>query len=117
MAVIQAPRYRTRKGNLMLKQIWPLATGLLVLVAGLAAMPVGQASAATAGTGTVRLHALPFFPNNWIGTEIVNRYSNRCIDDPGSSTSPGAYLQQWECNGTGAQQWAYGTDSLGNTYI
>lgn len=31
------------------------------------------------------------------------RHSNRCLDVPGSSTAAGVQLQQWNCNGTGAQ--------------
>jgi beta-glucanase (GH16 family) len=31
------------------------------------------------------------------------RHSGRCLDVPGSSTANGVQLQQWDCNGTGAQ--------------
>jgi beta-glucanase (GH16 family) len=31
------------------------------------------------------------------------RHSGRCLDVPGASTAPGVQLQQWDCNGTGAQ--------------
>jgi beta-glucanase (GH16 family) len=31
------------------------------------------------------------------------RHSGRCLDVPGASTSAGVQLQQWDCNGTGAQ--------------
>jgi beta-glucanase (GH16 family) len=31
------------------------------------------------------------------------RHSGRCLDVPGASTAPGLQLQQWDCNGTGAQ--------------
>ena len=34
---------------------------------------------------------------------FVARHSGRCLDVPGSSTANGARLQQWDCNGTGAQ--------------
>src|SRR5262245_59638731 len=34
---------------------------------------------------------------------FVARHSGRCLDVPGSSTAPGVRLQQWDCNGTGAQ--------------
>jgi beta-glucanase (GH16 family) len=35
--------------------------------------------------------------------KFVARHSGRCLDVPGSSTANGARLQQWDCNGTGAQ--------------
>ena len=31
--------------------------------------------------------------------------SNRCLDDPNSSTTNGVQLQIWDCNGGGNQQW------------
>jgi beta-glucanase (GH16 family) len=31
------------------------------------------------------------------------RHSGRCLDVPGASTAAGVQLQQWDCNGTGAQ--------------
>jgi alpha-galactosidase len=31
--------------------------------------------------------------------------SNRCLDDPNSSTTHGVQLQIWDCNGGGNQQW------------
>ena len=31
------------------------------------------------------------------------RHSGRCLDVPGASTTAGVQLQQWDCNGTGAQ--------------
>jgi beta-glucanase (GH16 family) len=34
---------------------------------------------------------------------FVARHSGRCLDVPGSSTATGVQLQQWDCNGTGAQ--------------
>jgi beta-glucanase (GH16 family) len=35
--------------------------------------------------------------------KFVARHSGRCLDVPGSSTANGVQLQQWDCNGTGAQ--------------
>ncbi len=35
--------------------------------------------------------------------KFVARNSGRCLDVPGSSTVNGVRLQQWDCNGTGAQ--------------
>jgi glucosylceramidase len=34
---------------------------------------------------------------------FVARHSGRCLDVPGASLADGARLQQWACNGTGAQ--------------
>jgi hypothetical protein len=34
---------------------------------------------------------------------LVARHSGRCLDVPGSSTADSLQLQQWDCNGTGAQ--------------
>jgi Ricin-type beta-trefoil lectin domain len=31
--------------------------------------------------------------------------SSLCVDDSGSSTTPGSHVQIWDCNGTGAQNW------------
>jgi beta-glucanase (GH16 family) len=35
--------------------------------------------------------------------KFVARHSGRCLDVPGASTANGVQLQQWDCNGTGAQ--------------
>jgi hypothetical protein len=34
---------------------------------------------------------------------FVARHSGKCLDVPGASTAEGVQLQQWTCNGTGAQ--------------
>ncbi|MCO6003467.1 RICIN domain-containing protein [Actinoallomurus purpureus] len=34
---------------------------------------------------------------------FVNRYSGKCLDVPGASTADGVQLQQYTCNGSGAQ--------------
>jgi beta-glucanase (GH16 family) len=34
---------------------------------------------------------------------LVARNSGKCLDVPGASTANGVQLQQWDCNGTGAQ--------------
>ncbi len=34
---------------------------------------------------------------------FVARHSGKCLDVPGASTANGVQLQQWDCNGTGAQ--------------
>jgi hypothetical protein len=41
---------------------------------------------------------------------IIGNGSNRCIDVPSSNATDGNRLQIWDCNGTGAQRWTFGTD-------
>ncbi|MFG2045036.1 ricin-type beta-trefoil lectin domain protein [Dactylosporangium sp. NPDC048998] len=36
--------------------------------------------------------------------------SGRCIDVPGANPADGVRLQVYDCNGTGAQQWTFGSD-------
>ncbi len=38
--------------------------------------------------------------------KIMNLYSGKVLDVPGSSTTPGVQLQQYQWNGTNAQQWS-----------
>jgi hypothetical protein len=38
--------------------------------------------------------------------KFIARHSGRCLDVPGASTNTGVQLQQYECNGTGAQAFA-----------
>jgi hypothetical protein len=44
----------------------------------------------------------------WVreGSSLRNPYANRCLDVPSSNAVRGVRLQVWDCNGTGAQQWA-----------
>ena len=35
----------------------------------------------------------------------TTRMSNKCLDDPASSTTPGTQLQIWDCNGAANQVW------------
>jgi hypothetical protein len=46
---------------------------------------------------------------------LVNHYSGLCLDVPSASTADGVQLQQYTCNGTGAQSFALGTASGGGT--
>ena len=39
--------------------------------------------------------------------ELRARHSNKCLDVPGSSIEQGVVLQQWDCNGTGAQSFRF----------
>jgi len=34
---------------------------------------------------------------------FVARHSGKCLDVPGASINDGVQLQQWDCNGSGAQ--------------
>ncbi len=43
-------------------------------------------------------------------TSRIVGYGNRCIDVPGSNGADGQYLQMWDCNGTGAQNWTFAAD-------
>jgi hypothetical protein len=38
------------------------------------------------------------------GYQLVARHSGKCLDVPGASIAQGVKLQQWDCNGTGAQR-------------
>jgi hypothetical protein len=38
---------------------------------------------------------------------IVNKVNGKCLDVPGGTTSDGALLQLYTCNGTGAQIWQF----------
>ncbi|BFV55329.1 RICIN domain-containing protein [Kitasatospora sp. CMC57] len=42
-------------------------------------------------------------PTGW--TTLVNRNSGRCVDAAAAATANGTAVQQYSCNGTGAQQW------------
>ena len=42
---------------------------------------------------------------NSASRSLVNPASQRCLDDPQSSTTDGTRLQLFDCNLTGAQQW------------
>jgi hypothetical protein len=42
--------------------------------------------------------------------KFIAQHSSKCLDITGSSTADGALLQQWSCNGTGAQ--AFGFESV-----
>jgi hypothetical protein len=37
---------------------------------------------------------------------LIARHSDKCLDVPGASTADGVPLQQWTCNGTGAQSFS-----------
>jgi hypothetical protein len=37
--------------------------------------------------------------------QVVQKYSNKCVDVRQNSDNPGAYVQQYDCNKTRAQRW------------
>jgi hypothetical protein len=46
---------------------------------------------------------------------FVNHYSGLCLDVPSASTADGVQLQQYGCNGTGAQSWSLAPAGGGTT--
>ena len=48
------------------------------------------------------------------GVTLVARHSGRCMDVSGSGTADGTNIQQWTCNGTGAQ--AFRIEDVGGGY-
>src|SRR5262249_52654915 len=40
------------------------------------------------------------------GAYLVNTATGKCLDDPGSNTTPGTHLQIWGWDNTPAQQWS-----------
>ena len=46
----------------------------------------------------------------WIAQNggYYNPQSNRCLDNPGHSTTPGTQVHIWDCNGANAQKWKLG---------
>ncbi len=83
-----------------------LVLALLTTFLSVAVIPAASADASPAAT------AAPMGKYTVVLT-LMNRYSGKCIDDPGQSTTPGLPLQQYDCNGTVAQQWAVRHESDG----
>lgn len=40
-----------------------------------------------------------------VSSELVSPMSGRCLDANGRSTTPGAKVEIWNCNGGAGQQW------------
>lgn len=78
----------------MKQLLWRMSAGALAAFAAVVALP----AAAHASSG-------PY--------QIVQKYSLKCMDVRDGSTSPGAYVQQYGCNGTPAQRWTL--DPVPNT--
>jgi hypothetical protein len=78
------------------KAVPPLALVLVVAVVVAAA----QAPHATAAVGSGQTYV------------VLNANSDKCVDSRGSSAANGNPVQQYTCNGTGAQRWTFtATDS------
>ena len=69
----------------------------------------GAISASVPGHGVVMYRVSGGTTGGGGGSTTVLRGvgSNRCLDDPNSSTTNGIQLQIWDCNGGGNQQWTY----------
>jgi Ricin-type beta-trefoil lectin domain len=50
---------------------------------------------------------VPVSPHTMVVTGVS---SGRCLDDNSNLTVDGNRVQSWECNGTDAQKWAFGSD-------
>jgi hypothetical protein len=51
-------------------------------------------------------------PTGW--TTVINKTSGKCVDARAAVATNGTALQQYTCNGTGAQQWQFQVTSNGN---
>jgi Ricin-type beta-trefoil lectin domain-like len=93
-----------------------LCVGLLTACLSLAALTAAPAGASPVSTAHAAAAGLPASGlTSWI--QLSNRYSGRCIDDPGQSSTAGQPLQQYHCNLSAAQQWEFWTDAKGYTVI
>jgi hypothetical protein len=89
-----------------------LCLGLLAACLSVAAMTAAPAGAGPVTTARATAQGPRAIINGaWI--QIKNRYTYKCIDDPGQSWTPGQQLQTWDCNMSPAQQWEFRTDSNG----
>ncbi|MFB7510085.1 RICIN domain-containing protein [Streptomyces broussonetiae] len=84
-ARVRAPRRRRRTAALTAAFLLPAAAGI-----ALASAP-GAAAA-----------SIPTAP-----TTVVNAGSGKCVDASGGATGNGTAVQQYTCNGTGAQSWQF----------
>ncbi|GJF31250.1 hypothetical protein KNE206_39500 [Kitasatospora sp. NE20-6] len=98
MSIAPAPRRTRARGRAV-----PL-TAVLGLVASLT-------TAAVLAQGTeARAAALP---TGW--TTVVAKNSGKCVDAAAAATADGTAVQQYACNGTGAQQWQF--QDAGGGYV
>lgn len=52
---------------------------------------------------------IPLYPQKGVSGVLVG-YGSACVDDNGRMTTNGNKIQMYECNGTPAQYWTFGTD-------
>ncbi|GAA5065461.1 hypothetical protein HNP84_006779 [Thermocatellispora tengchongensis] len=71
--------------------VLPLLTAMIAMLLTAAASPAAAAQATT----------------------LVGAGSNRCLDVTGNTSTPGASLQIWDCNGRPNQRWTTGTGQPG----
>jgi len=109
----------------MRKPLWPAGFSLIAIVMSLTALPTAMASAGpvagirpgTAAWTMAHGAAAAGRSRTYLSYELENRYSSRCVDDPGQSTQPTQQLQQYRCNGTVAQIWTEGVDANGYIFF
>lgn len=69
---------------------------MLVMVAGLLALPAAAARSAEADTGAAGAHTV---------VKIRAKHSGKCLDVEGASRANGAKVIQWDCHGGANQKW------------
>ncbi|WP_138357532.1 ricin-type beta-trefoil lectin domain protein [Streptomyces sp. So13.3] len=80
----------------------------------------GQAGLGIQGYRTDQFDSLSITPGSGTGggtgtgpvTSALN--AGKCLDDYTGSTAPGAVVDIWDCNGSGAQQWTVGNGAVTN---
>ncbi|MCZ4125359.1 ricin-type beta-trefoil lectin domain protein [Streptomyces sp. H39-S7] len=80
----------------------------------------GQAGLGIQGYRTDQFDNLSITPGSGTGgggTGPISSAANgaKCLDDYTASTTPGAIVDIWDCNGSGAQKWTVGNSSVGNS--
>ncbi len=82
-------------------------TSLLAPTALLTAPAAAQAAQAPSGR---IIHNSPATPSVTGRTGRITGVGGWCVDVAGANTTNGTPIQQYNCNGTAAQQWTVGTD-------
>jgi hypothetical protein len=76
-----------------------VATAIGLTTAGFMAALAAPAMAAPTAKSSVPLAAT--------GSEVINRNSGKCLNVAHGSSSPGAWIQQFHCDGTGASRFLF----------
>src|SRR5258708_1274446 len=95
--------------------LWLALLTACLSVAALTTAPASASPVTTAHATAPGLRASVPDSNSWI--QLSNRYSARCIDDPGQSWTVGQQMQQYDCTLTAAQQWEPLKEANGNYRI